>query len=140
MFDERDIGLDQPCLDLVVAQPGTRIESAYVIECQLYCIERASDCLGNFPMLFVLHRAKMLINHGDGILQHLRSAVAGLFSVFLTVPVQRELLLVITQLAQQAFTEIAATHAGRVKLANHFESFLEISRAELGGIDRRSRG
>ncbi len=73
----------------------------------LHCIERTCDGLGNLFVLFVLHGAQMLVDDGDGILQDLRGAVA----VFLPVLVQSELLLVIAQLAKQAFTQIAAAHA-----------------------------
>jgi len=57
-----------------------------------------------------------------------------------SVLVQRELLLVIVQLAQQAFAEIAATYARRIELANHLEGFLQIGKRKTGGVDRVRRG
>ena len=48
----------------------------------------------------------------------------------LSVFVLRELLLVVAQLAEQAFAKIAAAHAGRVELANDFEGFLQIGGGE----------
>jgi hypothetical protein len=78
----------------------------------------------------------MLVDDGDGVLQNLRGAVA----VFLSVLMVRELLLVVAQLAEQAFAKIAAAYAGRIKLANHFQSFVKIVHREIRGLDRPRRG
>ena len=59
--------------------------------------------------------------------EHLGGAVA-VFAFSLSVLVERELLLVIAQLPQQAFAQSAAAHARRIELANHFEGFLEVGR------------
>ena len=122
VFDERDVGLDQAGLALVVLQAGTGIESANVVEGMLNRFVRSSDGLGNFFVLLVLHGAQMLIDDGDGILQNLGGAV----TAFLSVLRERELLLVILQLTQQAFAEIATSYAGRIELTNHFEGFMQI--------------
>ena len=48
---------------------------------------------------------------------------------------ERELVLVIAQLAEQAFAKIAAAYARRIKLANHFQGFLKIFYREVGSVD-----
>jgi hypothetical protein len=56
---------------------------------------------------------------------------------FVAVSVLRELLLVVAQLMEQAFAEIAAAYAGWIQLADYFESFLEIDQFEIwfvGGL------
>jgi hypothetical protein len=74
----------------------------------------------------------MLIDDGDGVLENLRGAVA----VFLSVLMERELVLVIAQLAEQTLAEIAATYAGRIELANHFQGFVKIFYRETSGLGR----
>src|SRR5580704_13381508 len=44
----------------------------------------------------------------------------------ISVFVERELLLVILQLAEKAFAQTAAAYARRIELANHFKGFLKI--------------
>jgi len=71
----------------------------------------------------------MLVDDGNGILENLRGAVDGFVAVF----VERELLLVIAQTAEEAFAKIAAADTGRIELANDFEGFLQILGGEFGG-------
>ena len=63
--------------------------------------------------------------------EDLRGAVAELFSDVVSVFVERELLLVIAQLGSRHSRRVAATHARRIELANHFEGFLEIGGREV---------
>ena len=116
MLDEGDVGLDEAGLDFVVTQAGARIEGADVVERGLHGFDGAADGLGNFFVLLVLQGAQMLVDDGRGVLQNLRGAVA--------VFVQRKLRLVITKLAEQAFAQIAAGDAGRIKLTHDFQSLL----------------
>ena len=122
VLDESDIWFDEAGLALVVLQAGAGIESANVIEGVLNGFIRPSDGLGNFFVLFVLNGSQVLIDDSDGVLQNLRSAIAAFVSIF----VERELLLVILQLTQQAFTEVATSYAGRIELTNHLQGFMQI--------------
>jgi hypothetical protein len=82
----------------------------------------------------------MLVDDGDGILQDAicsgiyssGGAVDRLVAVFMV----RELVLVIAQLAEEAFAKIAAADAGRIELANDFEGFLEILGTEFSCVSR----
>jgi hypothetical protein len=118
MFDESDIRLDQASLDFVVLQAGAGIEGANVVDGLLDGIRGASDGLGDFFVLLALHGSEVLVDYGNGILEDLRGAVGRLFcgvvSVFFSVLMVRELLLVMMQLEQKAFAQSATAHTRRV--------------------------
>ena len=106
MLHECNVGLDQPCLDFVVAQAGTRIQRADVVERLQHGFQRTSNRFRNFLVLLVLHGPKVLIDDGRGVLQKLFCAVA--------VLVQCQLLLVVAQLGEQASAQVATAHARRI--------------------------
>ena len=133
--DESDVGLDEAGLAFVVLQAGAGIEGADVVDGLLHGVGGTADGFGNFFVRLVLHGAQVLVDDGNGIQQNLCGAIDGLVAILM----ERELLLVIAQLAEQAFAKIAATHTRRIKLANDFESFLEIGGGESGGINRAWR-
>ena len=76
VLDEGNVGLDEACLDLVVAQTGAGIERANVVQRRLHGFDRTPDGLGDLFVLLVLQAAQMLIDDGHGILQNLLRAVA----------------------------------------------------------------
>ena len=76
----------------------------------------------------------MLIDDGDGVGKRLGRG----FSV--AVLVQLVLLLVVTQLIEQALAKIAASNSRRVELPYDFDGFVEIGETEAGEeLGMRSR-
>src|ERR1700722_3300531 len=129
MLHESNVGLDEARLGFVVTQAGAGIERSDVIQCIFDRLQRTADGSRDFFVLLILQGAQMLIDDRGGVLENLRRAVAVSFSVlvavFLSVLVQRELLLVIAQLVEQALAEIAATNAGGVELADRVQGLLQ---------------
>ena len=130
MLDERDVGFDQPRLALVITQTGARIEGADVVQRLLHGFYGPVDRLRDFLVLLHLQRAQVLVNHGDTVIQHFRGRSISVF-------VNRELLLVVTKLAEQALAQIAAGYARGIELAHQFECFMQIGKSEtrlVGGV------
>ena len=122
VLDEGDIGLDQPRLNLVVAQTGARIEGANVVERRLHGFDGTADGLCDFFVLLVLQAAQVLVDDGHGVLKNLRGAVS--------VLLLRELRLMKAKLRQQAFAQIAASYARRIELLDDLQRFLQIRSGE----------
>src|SRR5262249_24731941 len=116
MLDKGNVRLNQARLHFVVTKTGPRIERADVIKSSWNCLNRSVDGPRNFLMLLVLQRSQMLVNDRNSILSDLCWAVS----------ILAKLRLVIAQLIMQAFTKIAASHAGRVELANDLNCFLKL--------------
>ena len=98
VLDEGNVGLDQACLNFVVTQAGTGIESADVLQRLQHGLHWAPDSLADFFVLFVLQAAQMLVDYGDRILQKLSCAVA--------VLMLSELGLMKAKLTQKALAQI----------------------------------
>ena len=120
MFDECEIGLDQPGLDLVIAKTRAGIECANVVEGGLDCLNRPPDGFGDFPVLFVLQATKVLIDDGHRIFEEFGGTVA--------ILVLGQLALMETKLIQEALAQTAARHSGRIKLLYDLQGLLEIGR------------
>jgi len=68
MLDESHIGLDEPGLDLVVAQARTGIERLDEFERNGHRLRPTGHGLGDFLVLAELHAAQMLIDDHNGVL------------------------------------------------------------------------
>ncbi len=126
VLHESDIGLDQPRLRLVVAQAGTRIEGADVVERLLHRFDRTPNRLGDFLDIACSAPRADAGRQSRLHRQNLRSG----FSV--AVPLQLKLLLMVAQLVEQALAQIAAGDAGGIQLAHDFDRFVQIGETEAG--------
>src|SRR5437899_1293282 len=125
MLDEGNVRLDEPWLSFVVPQSRARIERTDIIQRLLHRFDRPAKRFRNLFMLLELQRAKVLVDYRDCIVKQLCRGLA------IAVFVQRELLLVIAQLIEQAFAKIAAANPRRIQLPDHFESFAQIGSIEI---------
>ena len=110
MLHEGNIGLDQACLNFVVTQAGTGIESTDILQRLQHGLHWAPDSFADFFVLFVLQAAQVLVHYRDRILQKLSCAVA----VFML----SELGLMKAKLTQKALAQISCSHARRIELLN----------------------
>src|SRR5438445_8915134 len=120
MFNESDVGLNQPRLHLVVAQSRTRIESTDIIERLLHHLNWTAYRLADFLVLFHLQGTQMLVNNGNRIVDDLSRGFS------MVVFQMWNLLLLVSQLVQQAVTQVAAGNSRRIHLSHYFDGFGEI--------------
>src|SRR3974390_1125204 len=66
VLDEGDVGLDETGLNLVVAQAGTRIESADEVEGGGHGLERTAHGFSDVLVVLVLEGGQVLVHHDDG--------------------------------------------------------------------------
>ena len=137
LLDESHVRLDQPGLDFVVAQTGTRIEGADEVHGRHHGFQRPAHDLGNFLVVLVLQRVQMLIDEHDRIVQRFQfrhmSAVAVLAMDALQV----------VQLRQQAFAQVARAHADGIHLLYQVDGFAQgvtTERNTRGSAARRDQG
>ncbi len=71
MFDESDIGLNQPRRNLVVAQARARIQRADILEPRLHRFDWTPDGTRNFLELLQGNRFQMLIDDGNRVSHNL---------------------------------------------------------------------
>src|SRR5437879_1843003 len=126
MLDEGNVRLNEPWLRFVVPQSRARIERTDIIQRLLHRFDRPAKRFRNLFMLLELQRAQVLVDYRDCIVKQLCRGLA------IAVFVQRELLLVIAQLIEQAFAKIAAANPRRIQLPDHFESFAQIGSIKFG--------
>ena len=122
---EIDVRLDQPRLRLVVAQAGARVETADDVHGALDELDRTIQGARDFLELIALQKTRerivrarqLFIGRGQRTLGH---------ALGNNLACQSVLRIESSQLCQQAFAQVARSHAQRIELLHHGQRFFHV--------------